>query len=90
MKAILSVLAVLAVVAGFGYVGHMEHSYTRKRCEVVAIEGNEVVVLDEAGHEWSFIGEGYKLGEVVTLEMFDNCTSSIYDDEVIEVKRMEQ
>lgn len=90
MKAILSVLAVLAVVAGFGYVGHMEHSYTRKGCEVVAIEGDEVVVLDEAGHEWSFIGEGYKLGEVVELEMFDNCTSNIYDDEITEVRKAEQ
>lgn len=90
MKAILSVLAVLAVVAGFGYVGHMEHSYVREGCEVVAIEGNEVVVLDNAGHEWSFVGEGYKLGEVVELEMFDNCTNSIYDDEVIEVKKMGQ
>lgn len=90
MKNILYILAVLAVVAGFGYIGHMEHSYTREGCEVVAIEGDEVVVLDEAGHEWSFVGEGYKLGEVVTLEMFDNCTNNIYDDEITEVKRTEQ
>lgn len=90
MKAILSILAVLAVVAGFGYVGHAEHNYTREGCEVVAIEGNEVVVLDEAGHEWLFVGEGYKLGEMVELEMFDNCTGNIYDDEITEVKRMGQ
>lgn len=45
-------------------------------------------VEDSTGNMWEFQSpEGYFKGEKVTLKMNNNHTNTIYDDEIIKVKR---
>ena len=69
-----------------GIVGSVENHYTRE-AEVIAIEGQTVVVVDETDNIWEFEGEGFVRGDIVKMKMFTNFTDSdIHDDEIINVK----
>ena len=59
------------------------------KAKVVSINSYDesVTVVDEDGEIWTFYGDGYKLGEKITLEMDSKGTNSIYDDEVVDVRR---
>lgn len=37
-----------------------------KACEVVEVE-EEVVVIDENGNLWGFFGDGYEVGQTITV-----------------------
>lgn len=66
-------------------------SYKMPGCEVVAIEGNTVVVENKAGHLWSWEdadAASYTIGDVVELEVSINGTDEVFsDDEIINVVR---
>lgn len=63
-----------------------ETYYTRDAV-VVGVEGEEVIVLDEHGHEWSFIGDEFNVNDNVTLVMNTMHTeSNIFDDTIEDVK----
>ncbi len=59
--------------------------YTRDAV-VVDYRADAVVVQCDTGHEWGFIGEGYEIGEEVTLVMNNNHTMNVEDDKIIRVK----
>lgn len=56
--------------------------YTRK-ATVIKIEDNIVTVEDKIGNYWKFKGEGYKIGEHITLVMDTNSTENYVNDDVI-------
>lgn len=58
----------------------------KKDAVVVHTRANTVVVQDEHGNEWGFIGTGYETGEKVVLVMDNNHTSTIRDDKIVKVK----
>ena len=76
---------ILLIILAIGLVGKAESTYTRA-VTVVNTQDNEVIVKDHQGNYWSFVGEGYKVNEQLTVEMTDNHTSIITDDEIIRVK----
>ena len=60
--------------------------YTRE-ATIVDIVSDEVVVVDEFGNEWSYIGDGYKVNDNVTLVIYNNATmNTTVDDEIIDIK----
>lgn len=63
----------------------IETQYTRE-ATVVSYRANAVVVQDEQGHEWGFIGTGYELGEKLVLVMDNNHTMQVEDDRIIRIK----
>ena len=76
---------ILLIILAIGLVGRAESTYART-VTVVNTQDNEVIVKDYQGNYWSFVGEGYKINEQLTVVMSDNHTSTISDDEIIRVK----
>lgn len=66
--------------------GYIDTHYTRE-ATIVDVVSDEVVVVDEFGDEWSFIGDGYEVNDNVTLVIYNNTTmNTIVDDEIIDIK----
>lgn len=84
------IICVCVLVVVLGVFVAMD-SYKMPNCEVVAIEGDTVVVENEAGHLWTWEdtdAESYAVGDVVELEVSINGTDEVFsDDEVINVVR---
>lgn len=87
MKKIGRFLIVLAVILAIGKLESNSHYYTRKDCEVVKVDGYVVSVEDNMGRWWKFEGEGFEVGDIVDVKMFDNLTDGIKDDQIIDVKK---
>lgn len=87
MKTIGRFLIVLAVIFAIGKLESNSHYYVRKDCEVVKVDGYTVSVEDNMGRWWKFEGEGFEIGDIVDVEMFDNLTDGIKDDQIIDVKK---
>lgn len=66
-------------------------TYEMEGCEVIAVEGDKVVVENRAGYEWSWYdteADTYDIGDVVTLIMdMNNSEEDFTDDTVQEVIR---
>ena len=87
MKKIGRFLIVLAVILAIGKLESNSHYYTRKDCEVVKVDGYTVSVEDNMGRWWKFEGEGFEVGDIVDVEMFDSLTDGIKDDQIVDVKK---
>lgn len=87
MKTIGRFLIVLAVIFAIGKLESYSHYYTRKDCEVVKVDGYTVSVEDNMGRWWKFEGEGFEVGDIVDVKMFDNLTDGIKDDQIVDVKK---
>jgi hypothetical protein len=42
-----------------------------------------MLIEDGCGFTWYYEGEGYEVGTVVDLKMYDNITSAYIDDDII-------
>ena len=87
MKKIGRFLIVLTVILAIGKLESYSHYYTRKNCEVVKVDGYTVSVEDNMGRWWKFEGEGFEVGDIVDVEMFDSLTDGIKDDQIVDVKK---
>ena len=86
MKKIRIIVIAMVILMLCGWCSHYEHHYTCKAV-VTNVECIEVTVKDNSGHYWTFMGNGYKKGDKLTLVMSDNMTSNnIYDDMIKEVR----
>lgn len=64
--------------------GNIESHYNRQgQVYDVDYQKGEVFVADESGREWSFYGKGYRVGDEVTMKIYNNHTDSIISDDVI-------
>lgn len=70
-----------------GCIGYTEHRYTRKNCEVVSVENGLVTVIDKTNNIWQFENNNFQKGDKVNLTMFDSCTGTMYDDEIVKVEK---
>ena len=65
---------------------YIDTHYTRE-ATVVDVMSDEIVVVDEFGDEWSFIGDGYKVNDNVTLVIHNNTTmNTIVDDKIVGIR----
>lgn len=76
-KAALGLMLSIAMssICGFGDFTR----YTRE-AKVISSFNDEVVVMDEYGHVWSFYGDGFKAKDKVKLYMDSLGTDSVTDD----------
>ena len=80
MKRILTLLVLISLV---GVAGYIEHNYTRDYCVAVEVTDTGVIFEDQCGYTWYWEEEGFEIGDVVDLKMYDNCSSAYIDDDVI-------
>lgn len=89
-KVVRTIIGIVAFLSVLGWAGNLETHYSRQAV-ITAVKGNEVVVLDNTDNVWAFKGDGYKVGDEVTLKMFTNYTDdNIYDDEIVSVKVLDK
>jgi hypothetical protein len=62
--------------------------YYVREVEVVSFDSriDNVTTVDTEGNIWCFYGEGYRIGDDLSLMMDSKGTSTILDDEVVKVK----
>ena len=87
IKGFISGMSIVGLILGALLIGgYIDTHYTRE-ATVVDVVSDEVVVIDEFGDEWSFIGDGYKVNDNVTLVIHNNTTmNTIADDKIIDIK----
>ena len=87
IKEFISGMSIVGLIMGALLIGgYIDTHYTRE-ATVVDVVSDEVVVIDEFGDEWSFIGSGYKVNDNVTLVIHNNTTmNTIADDRIIDIK----
>ena len=87
IKEFISGMSIVGLIIGALLIGgYIDTHYTRE-ATVVDVVSDEIVVVDEFGDEWSFIGDGYKVNDNVTLVIHNNTTmNTIADDKIIDIK----
>ena len=81
-------VAVLLAIIVLG--GYIECNYTREDCVVVEASPTGAVFEDKCGFTWYWEEEGFEVGDVVDLKMYNNGTNNcIDDDEIKKVVRVD-
>lgn len=87
MRVIKNIVLVIVMVIIFCWCSWFEVHYTRE-ATVTAVKGEEVIVVDTNGNEWSFIGDEFKVNDNVKLIMNTMHTeNNIYDDTIEDVTK---
>ena len=87
IKEFISGMSIVGLIIGALLIGgYIDTHYTRE-ATVIDVISDEIVVVDEFGDEWSFIGDGYKVNDNVTLVIHNNTTmNTIADDKIIDIR----
>ena len=87
-KIIIGVVALVAIIGAMYYT----HNYKRTNCTIVEKGDGILTIQDKSGFHWYWCVEDdsslefYKsmsIGDKVTLDMYDNGTENIVEDDVI-------
>lgn len=78
MKKVLSVVSVVAIVLLFVFCNHF---YTKEM--IINDVAEYATAIDNDGEIWAFGPDDLNVGDTVSPILFDNFTSSIYDDVVV-------
>lgn len=82
------IVFLVSLIAICCIIGYVESHYS-KNGYVAEINENEVVIVDDNGHEWVWLEEEptYQRGDKVKMTMYTNHTDgNIFDDEIIKIK----
>lgn len=85
MNKVITAIGLIIIILLFSVVGLFETYYTREG-EVVKVEDTVITVEDKTERRWSFYGDGYKIGDKVTLVMDSMHTDITTDDKVVKVR----
>lgn len=84
-----TIVAVAAFVIIYGLVGYVE-THGKLDAEVIAVEGEEVVLKVSDTTYYAFYGEGFSKGDKVVAYIKDNGTATTVDDEILDVKKIDK
>lgn len=80
-------ISIVGLLVGALFIGGYIDTHYIREAIIIDIVSDEVVVVDEFGNEWSYIGDGYKVNDNVTLVIYNNATmNTTVDDEIIDIK----
>lgn len=86
---ILGTIGLILFLIVYGIIGTIQTTY-KLNGTVIKTEQNRVVFKDDKGEIWVFYGEGFDEGDRIIAKMFNNDTSTTYDDCVESVKILEE
>lgn len=84
-KALIAVVITMATILILTTTGVIKQTQRQYEAEAVVIkaEDNIITVIDTTGNEREFYGEGFEIGDRITLTLQDYNTRTPTDDEVI-------
>ena len=86
MKFLIGIVIVMLGVLTLSIANNTEQIYNREVI-VIDIQGQEVITKDKSGFVWSFDSNNdIAIGQHLTLTMNDMHTSTIFDDEIVDIK----
>ena len=87
IKEFISGMSIIGFIIGALLIGGYIDTHYKREAIVVDVVSDEVVVVDKFGNKWSFISDGYKVNDNVTLVIYNNTTmNTTVDDEIIDIK----
>ncbi len=87
MNKIKVVILIIILILSFCICSYIEHNYTREGV-ITRIDNNIIQIEDTAENTWIYeTTDNYKIGDKVTLKMYDKCTPTIKDDEIKSIKK---
>jgi len=87
---ILSVITMFIFIFASGIACYIDTHYAKDALVIyVDDDTNEVACVTIDGNEWSFFEKGFKVEDEVRLTFFTaNTDNTIYDDEIVKVKKI--
>lgn len=87
IKEIVITIIVAVVFIVYLYAASVISSQYTKQATVIDTTNETVIVEDSQGYIWEFYGENFSKKDKVVLTFNDKNTSTIFDDEIIKVKK---
>lgn len=84
-KALIAVVITMATMLILTTTGVIKQTQRQYEAEAVVIkeEGNTITVIDTTGNEREFYGEGFEIGDRITITLQDYNTRTPTDDEIV-------
>ena len=79
-------LIIIMMFAGMLLLGCQWSNTYERKAEVIKIKNEIITVKSKDGNIWEFEGDGFRVGQTVTLTMDNQGTDKIEDDRIIDVK----
>lgn len=87
LKEIVTTIVVAAIFIIYLYFASVITSQYTKEAIVIDTTNETVIVEDSQGYVWEFYGENFSKKDKVVLTFNNKNTSTIFDDEIIKVKK---
>ena len=84
-KALIAVLITMATILILTTTGVIKQTQRQYEAEavVIKVEDNTITVIDTTGNEREFYGEGFEIGDRITITLQDYNTRTPTDDEIV-------
>lgn len=84
-KALITVVITMATILILTTTGVIKQTQRQYEAEavVIGVEGNTITVIDTTGNEREFYGEGFEIGDRITITLQDYNTRTPTDDEIV-------
>lgn len=84
-KALIAVVITMATILILTTTGVIKQTQRQYEAEavVIKVEDNIITVIDTTGNEREFYGEGFEIGDRITITLQDYNTRTPTDDEIV-------
>lgn len=80
--AVVITMATILILTTTGVIKQTQRQYEAKAV-VIKVEDNIITVIDTTGNEREFYGEGFEIGDRITITLQDYNTRTPTDDEIV-------
>ena len=80
--AVVITMATMLILTTTGVIKQTQRQYEAEAV-VIKVEDNIITVIDTTGNEREFYGEGFEIGDRITITLQDYNTRTPTDDEII-------
>jgi len=80
--AVVITMATMLILTTTGVIKQTQRQYEAEAV-VIGVEDNTITVIDTTGNEREFYGEGFEIGDRITITLQDYNTRTPTDDEIV-------
>lgn len=80
--AVVIIMATMLILTTTGVIKQTQRQYEAEAV-VIKVEDNIITVIDTTGNEREFYGEGFEIGDRITITLQDYNTRTPTDDEIV-------
>ncbi len=88
VKNIMIIIMILVVLLMYVLASYLDTHYKRDAIVIHTTNNCYAVAIDNSGNKWEFCAEDISIGDAVVMQMYTNHSDTIYDDEVVGIKKI--